>query len=665
MQSAALAEQLSIRFPSAQIEIIDYSSAKMDRYYKMITIYRGMESAIHILKRIEMYRAFQKGLRQLPLSKERLISDNAKTFEKWLGDRYDILITGSDAVWNYNKRGLPNPYFLSGNIEVKRFSYAASCNGLNISTYKDITEEQREYLKNSFDKFEFIGVRDEQTERLVHEVCPNIPVYHNCDPSILYEDLSGQDRTKLLKKLQKKYGFDPNKPTIAFMMSNLNGGFRAEISKRIKEKYGNKYQTVSLYSYNTYADIPYVSDLTPQEWSIIFGLFDLTISKYFHGVMFSLLNHTPVIAVGAETSIEGLPNKISDALGRMNLLDFYFQADQVNIINWDELMQKIDNCLKDKPLDRIVAGIEKERESAESFFDSIGKAIGRKPFFSELDNIEKKSDVELKKYTTFRMGGKAKTMYIPKTESELIHIVNEIGANFLIGGGSNLVISERDFDNVINLRKFNTDIQEQGNGIFVVGASVRLQKLITTINEKGYGGIEYLFSVPGLVGGAIVMNAGRGKLYSASISDYILEVKVWHKGKVKWMQKNECNFAYRSSVFSNGEYVILAVKYQFPVTDAGEAEKLRKERIALCKEKQDNSAPNFGTVFCESNKVIMQMFKYLPIGRGSGISYSRKTSNWLLNNGGSFDEVVKMIHRVKRMHALLKQKCRIEVVIWK
>lgn len=375
MQSAALAEQLKSRFPSEEVEIIDYSSAKMDRYYKMITVYRGKESAIHLGKRIEMYRAFKRGWKQLPLSKERLSTDNINRFEAWLGNRYDILITGSDAVWNYSKRGIPNPYFLSGKTSAKRFSYAASCNGLGISSYDDITKEQRDYLKDSFEKFEYIGVRDEQTEKLVHAVCPSLQVYHNCDPSIMYGDLSGCDRTKLVQKLKDKYGFDPNKPTIGFMLSNLNGGFREEIAHRLKEKYGDKYQTVSLYSYNKYADIPYVSDLSPQEWSIIFGLFDLTISKYFHGTMFSLLNHTPVIAFGAEKTIQNLPNKISDALSRMELSDFYFSADNSSVLDWDNIMGKIDDCLQNKPTDRIQKGLAKEIKSCETFFEHISKCI--------------------------------------------------------------------------------------------------------------------------------------------------------------------------------------------------------------------------------------------------------------------------------------------------
>ena len=155
---------------------MDYSSRKMDRYYKLITVYRGKESIFFFPQRLEMYRAFQRGLRELPLSERRLSSDDFNKFKSWIGNSYDILITGSDAIWNYKKRRLPNPYFLSLPLEVKRLSYAASCNGLRINSYRDILPEQRDYLKKSFKQFDYIGTRDLQTERLVKEVCPQATV---------------------------------------------------------------------------------------------------------------------------------------------------------------------------------------------------------------------------------------------------------------------------------------------------------------------------------------------------------------------------------------------------------------------------------------------------------------------------------------------------------
>lgn len=274
------------------------------------------------------------------------------------------------------------------------------------------------------------------------------------------------------------------------------------------------------------------------------------------------------------------------------------------------------------------------------------------------------NNANLKKLTTFRMGGFAKNLYIPESEEELIELVNEDKARYIIGGGSNLIINNRLFDNVVSLRKMNLDFLDCGDGEFVVGSSVRLQTLVKKINEVGYGGIEYLFSVPGLVGGATVMNAGRGQAFNRCISDYIIAVKILRDKKVVWLEKRDCRFEYRKSVFSETDDVVLAVRFKFPPVQKSESEKLRKERIELCRKKQDNSAPNFGTVFCESNKTIMQMFKYLPIGRGNGISYSRKTANWMLNEGGTFTTTMALLERVKKIHKFFHSKCRTEVVIW-
>ena len=159
------------------------------------------------------------------------------------------------------------------------------------------------------------------------------------------------------------------------MLSNHNGTIKRELAKRIKEYYGDKYQTVSLYSYNPYADIPYIADLTPQEWSIIFGLFDITISKYYHGTLFSLLNGTPVVTVGAEKSIAGMPNKITDVMERLGILDCYFPTENKSFADWEALLRKVDKCLNRKSQIAIDESIAEERTSADSFFEILQKLI--------------------------------------------------------------------------------------------------------------------------------------------------------------------------------------------------------------------------------------------------------------------------------------------------
>lgn len=369
MQAAALAGELARRFPHADIEIVDYCSKRMDVYYKMFTIYRGMDSILQIIPRIKMYRAFQNGLHKLPLSSEKLVTDDCNRFFRWIEGKYDILISGSDAVWNYSKRGLPNPYFLhNASADCHRLSFAASCNGLGIDNYTDIDDGSIQFLKESFERFDYIGVRDEQTKAFVHAVYPGAKVYHNCDPSLLFEDFSECDRQNLVQKLERKYNFDPQKPAIGLMLSNLNGKMSCELIKQLRSKYGNAYQLVSIYSYNKYADIPYIADLTPQEWSIIFGLFRLTISKYFHGSMFSLINRTPVIAVSAEKTIAGYPNKVEDAFNRLGISDWYMDSQN---IDWPKFMKTVDELLCNSQKEKISMGIKRELESTESFFERI------------------------------------------------------------------------------------------------------------------------------------------------------------------------------------------------------------------------------------------------------------------------------------------------------
>lgn len=274
-------------------------------------------------------------------------------------------------------------------------------------------------------------------------------------------------------------------------------------------------------------------------------------------------------------------------------------------------------------------------------------------------------NVELSKYTTIRIGGIAKKMLIPENVDELTELLQKQSIRYMIGGGSNLLINNREFEEVVNLREFNKKIKRLENGRFQVGASVRLQELIKTINSYGYGGIEYLYSVPGLVGGAVVMNAGRGKQYNKCISDYIVKITVLRDGKIVELVKEECEFSYRNSIFkNNSKYIILSVEFLFSEQLSEEGERLIKERITLCKNVQDNSAPNFGSVFMESNNRIMKFVKLLGI-RSNDISFSKKTANWILNrNNGTYEDVIKVMKRVELLHRLFGKKCKTEVIKW-
>lgn len=81
----------------------------------------------------------------------------------------------------------------------------------------------------------------------------------------------------------------------------------------------------------------------------------------------------------------------------------------------------------------------------------------------------------------------------------------------MLSAGSNIVFGARIERPIVYLMSFNTNMSFGEDGTLECGASVRIQSLLEKMKEFSLGGIEYLASVPSSVGGAVYMNAGRGR----------------------------------------------------------------------------------------------------------------------------------------------------------
>ncbi len=274
----------------------------------------------------------------------------------------------------------------------------------------------------------------------------------------------------------------------------------------------------------------------------------------------------------------------------------------------------------------------------------------------------------LSNYTTLKIGGCCKKLFFPETLEELLNLVEKYPLAPILGGGSNLLINdEAVYDEVLCMREFKKDSIEFWENSVAVSAGVRLQKLITAINEHGLGGIEYLYSVPGLVGGAIYMNAGRGKGSGKQISDYLISVDVLENGKLKTYLKKDCGFAYRESIFKNKtDAIIISAEFCFEQITPEEGACRRKERIETCMSFQDNSYPNAGTTFRLSDPRVMGLMKRLSSRKKKdGVHFSYKTANWLQNRGnGTYRMAIAKIRQVKFLHKILGKECNLEYIIW-
>lgn len=241
------------------------------------------------------------------------------------------------------------------------------------------------------------------------------------------------------------------------------------------------------------------------------------------------------------------------------------------------------------------------------------------------------SKVDLAKYTTLRVGGAAEEFARPQSEAELLELLEQLQRRQapyrILGKGSNVFASD---DGVPGLVIHNTNACRQLSikGRYIkVGSSVPLQRLINDAARAGLGGIEYLYSVPGNVGGAIYMNAGRGRAYRASISDVVYSVEVFDKGRVVSIPRRHCRFGYRSSIFhERQDLVILSATLRLPYRRPEDVRRCVDERMALVRRTQDTSLPNAGSVFKEGCSLSQEL---KGVRRGKA-RFSELTANWIV-----------------------------------
>lgn len=209
-------------------------------------------------------------------------------------------------------------------------------------------------------------------------------------------------------------------------------------------------------------------------------------------------------------------------------------------------------------------------------------------------------DVSLKKYTTYRCGGIAKYILYPKNVDALIDIIkrlkNENIEFKILGNGSNLLFSDKEYDNVlIKLSELN-DLEFFGRNKIRVGAGYSLIKLSLTAAKKSLTGLEFASGIPGTVGGAIYMNAGAYK----SDMGYIVEsVKVLTPDlKIINLENREMNFHYRSSFLqSHPGYICLEVVIKLAKGKKDAIEEVIRERRTRRLESQPLEYPSAGSVF--------------------------------------------------------------------
>ena len=161
-------------------------------------------------------------------------------------------------------------------------------------------------------------------------------------------------------------------------------------------------------------------------------------------------------------------------------------------------------------------------------------------------------------YTTLGLGGPAKAFVSADTTHALIGAVRDTDKAgepvLLIGGGSNLVISDAGFPGtVIHVNTRGLTFVDVGDGVVdvTVAAGADWDDVVATAVGEGLAGLEPLSGIPGRVGATPIQNVGA---YGREVAEVITEVRVYDRqeDQIQVIPNEGCRFSYRSSLFKSG-----------------------------------------------------------------------------------------------------------------
>lgn len=208
-------------------------------------------------------------------------------------------------------------------------------------------------------------------------------------------------------------------------------------------------------------------------------------------------------------------------------------------------------------------------------------------------------DEPMKRHTTFRIGGPADFFLLPSTVDEVRGILEicreEELPYFILGNGSNLLVSDKGYRGVIiQLYRNFSNISVEGNEICASSGAL-LSQIAAAARNASLTGFEFAGGIPGTLGGAVFMNAGA---YGGELKGVLKEAVVMtEQGEILTLPVEKLDMGYRTSRIKKAGYLVLEARL---VLEQGDMDKIRDTTKDLTEKrvsKQPLEYPSAGSTF--------------------------------------------------------------------
>jgi len=264
-------------------------------------------------------------------------------------------------------------------------------------------------------------------------------------------------------------------------------------------------------------------------------------------------------------------------------------------------------------------------------------------------------DEPLSKHCTFRIGGNAEVLFVPRSEKALIEAVKTAISNGIpyriLGNGSNVLISDEGLSGLtIKILGGLTDIIYLGDGVIGCGAGVQLVKLCLYARDRNLSGLEFAYGIPGSFGGALYMNAGA---YGGEIKDVLMSVRCYDPATdtIKEIALSDMKYEYRSTPFMENGMIITAGYIRLIPAEKDEITAKMEDLLGRRKDKQPIEMPSAGSTFKRPEGYYAAALidecglKGYSVG---GAQVSEKHAGFVVNKGGATcRDVLDLMEHIK------------------
>lgn len=267
----------------------------------------------------------------------------------------------------------------------------------------------------------------------------------------------------------------------------------------------------------------------------------------------------------------------------------------------------------------------------------------------ETFNLDKYSRFSLQnpfdfsKNSSIGCGGFATAIFYPNSIEEwmvLMEELNKDGIRYYVLGNLTNVLPPDGFTDFVVVSTKRVDGLAMGEKVFAY-AGVTSGALLRACKRERRTGAEFLRGIPCTLGGALYMNAGAGDKY---ISEIVDNVMVLREGKRRILSLEECEYAYKHSVFMENGDVILGATLRLEKGTEEEIEE--KENYYLARRQHLPKGRSMGCVFKNPDGVYAgelierSGLKGFRIG---GAKISEEHANFIINDGEATSADVKAL----------------------